>query len=74
MSNAESFSAIANKNSSGEDYSQYANIYEILQGKFPGVQISNGEIIIRGMSSMHLYEKMIKTIHKHVHILYLKIY
>jgi len=54
VSNAESFSAIASKNSSGEDYSQYANIYEILQGKFPGVQIINGEIIIRGMSSMQM--------------------
>ena len=54
VSNAESFSALASKNNSGEDYSQYANIYEILQGKFPGVQISNGEIIIRGMSSMQM--------------------
>ena len=54
ISNIESFKAIVNKLNAGEDFSQYANIYEIIQGKFPGVQILNGEIIIRGLNNMEL--------------------
>ncbi len=31
----------------------YSNIYEMIQGRFPGVQIINGEFIIRGNSSIN---------------------
>ena len=51
VSNTESFKVLANKINSGEDFSQYNNIYEIIQGKFAGVQVVNGEIFIRGGSS-----------------------
>ena len=34
------------------DFSQYTDIYDIIRGRFPGVQISGGEIIIRGMNSI----------------------
>ncbi len=54
IGNVESFNAIVSKLNNDEDFSQYSNIYEIIQGKFPGVQILNGEIIIRGLSSLEL--------------------
>ncbi len=52
VSNAESFNAIASMQNDEEDFTQYANIYEIIQGRFPGVQISNGYIIIRGVNRL----------------------
>jgi TonB-dependent SusC/RagA subfamily outer membrane receptor len=33
------------------DYSSYRNIHEILTGNFPGLQIQNGEIVIRNTAS-----------------------
>jgi len=33
------------------DFSQYNNIYEIIRGRFPGVEISGGEVIVRGTST-----------------------
>ncbi len=54
LKDAESFRAIASKVDDDEDYSQYANIYEILQGKFSGVQINNGDVILRGFNTMQL--------------------
>ncbi len=50
VSNAENFTAIAKTHNGDEDFSQYGNIYEIIQDKFPGVQIINGELIIRGFN------------------------
>lgn len=50
IGNVENFNAIASVPENNEDFSQYANIYEIIQGRFPGVQISNGYIIIRGVN------------------------
>ena len=35
----------------GINYSQYNNIYEILTGNFTGVQIINGEVIVRSSAS-----------------------
>ncbi len=54
IGNVESFNAIVSKLNNDEDFSNYSNIYEIIQGKFPGVQILNGEIIIRGLNSLEL--------------------
>jgi TonB-dependent SusC/RagA subfamily outer membrane receptor len=33
------------------DFSNYSNIYELIRGRFSGVEIINGEIIIRGQKS-----------------------
>jgi TonB-dependent SusC/RagA subfamily outer membrane receptor len=35
------------------DFSQYSNLYEVIRGRFAGVQIVNGEIIIRGQNSIN---------------------
>jgi TonB-dependent SusC/RagA subfamily outer membrane receptor len=45
--------AVANLNSGDMDFSQYSNMYELIRGRFAGVQISNGEIIIRGQNSIN---------------------
>lgn len=35
------------------DFSQYTDIYELIKGRFAGVQVQNGEIIIRGPNSFN---------------------
>lgn len=35
------------------DYSRYQNIYEALTGNFPGLQIQNGEVIIRNSATFN---------------------
>jgi len=40
--------AISSLNEKDMDFSQYTDIYDIIRGRFTGVQISGGEIIIRG--------------------------
>lgn len=50
----EKLNSVANLNSDDMDFSQYSNLYEVIQGRFSGVQISNnGEIIIRGLNSIY---------------------
>lgn len=44
--------AVSNLNSGELDFSQYQNIYDIISGRFPGVHVENGEIIIRGSQSI----------------------
>lgn len=44
--------AISNLNEKDMDFSQYSDIYDIIIGRFPGVQISGGEIIIRGIHTI----------------------
>jgi TonB-dependent SusC/RagA subfamily outer membrane receptor len=34
------------------DFSQFTDIYEIITGRFPGVQIVNGEIIVQGRHTL----------------------
>jgi len=36
-----------------QDYSQFINIYEAVRVKFPGVQVVNGEFMIRGPHSLN---------------------
>lgn len=50
---ADKLNAIAALNKDDFDYTRYDNIYEIIQSSFSGVQIVNGEIIIRGSSSFN---------------------
>ncbi|MDB4582038.1 TonB-dependent receptor plug domain-containing protein [Draconibacterium sp.] len=44
--------SISSMNRNEMDFSQYTDIYEIIRGRFPGVEIRNGEIIIRGTSTL----------------------
>ncbi|MFN2337116.1 MAG: TonB-dependent receptor plug domain-containing protein, partial [Bacteroidales bacterium] len=37
-----------------EAYGSYTNIYELIQGKVPGVQVTGNKITIRGIGSMNL--------------------
>ncbi len=53
VTDRDKLNAVANINSGDFDFSQYSNIYELIQGRFPGVQIINGEIIIRGINSIN---------------------
>ncbi|MCG6188551.1 TonB-dependent receptor plug domain-containing protein [Maribellus maritimus] len=43
--------ALSNLNDDDIDFSKYADIYEILQGRFSGVRVVNGEVIVRGKNT-----------------------
>lgn len=53
VSDADKLNAVASLNTDDLDFSQYNNIYELIRGRFAGVQVSNGEIIIRGINSIN---------------------
>lgn len=53
VKNADKLNAVANLNSDDMDFSMYSNMYELIRGRFGGVQIVNGEIIIRGVNSIN---------------------
>jgi TonB-dependent SusC/RagA subfamily outer membrane receptor len=44
--------ALLTLNNNDVDFSNYSNMYELIQGRFTGVQVSNGEIIIRGINTV----------------------
>jgi TonB-dependent SusC/RagA subfamily outer membrane receptor len=50
----ERLNSLASLNNNDLDFSQYSNIYELIRGRFAGVQIINDEIIIRGQNSINL--------------------
>ena len=50
---SEKLNAVSNLNNDDVDFSQYSNMYELIRGRFPGVQVMNGEIIIRGVNSIN---------------------
>ena len=43
--------AMSSQNENNFNFSRYRNIYEVLAGNFPGVQVINGEVIIRSSNS-----------------------
>lgn len=45
--------AVSNLNNNDVDFSMYTNMYELIRGRFAGVQVVNGEIIIRGVNSIN---------------------
>lgn len=49
----EKLNAVASLNNDDVDFSMYTNMYELIRGRFAGVQVSNGEIIIRGNNSIN---------------------
>jgi len=53
VKNADKLNAVANLNNNDLDFSMYSNMYELIRGRFGGVQIVNGEIIIRGVNSIN---------------------
>ena len=44
--------AVSSLNEGEMDFSQYHDIYDIIKGRFAGVQVEGGEIIIRGVQSV----------------------
>lgn len=53
VSDRDKLNALATLNNNDVDFSQYSNIYELIKGRFAGVQVVNGEIIIRGVNSIN---------------------
>ena len=53
VSDKEKLVAVANLNKNDVDFSQYSNMYELLRGRFSGVQVAGNSIIIRGISSIN---------------------
>lgn len=53
VSDREKLNALATLDNRDVDFSQYSNIYELIKGRFAGVQVVNGEIIIRGVNSIN---------------------
>lgn len=50
---ADKLNAVATLDNKDLDFSQYSNMYELIQGRFAGVQIINGDIVIRGVNSIN---------------------
>ena len=47
------FAILASINKDDMDFSQYSNMLELIRGRFAGVQVVGGEIIIRGVNSIN---------------------
>lgn len=53
VADRDKLNALAQLNNNDADFSQYSTIEELIKGRFAGVQIINGEVIIRGISSIN---------------------
>ena len=53
VKDADKLNAVASLNKGDLDFSQYNNIYELIKGRFAGVQVTNAGIIIRGINSIN---------------------
>ncbi len=53
VTDRDKLNALATLNEDDMDFSQYSNLYEVIKGRFAGVQVVNGEIIIRGPNSIN---------------------
>lgn len=53
VTDRDKLNAVASLNTGDVDFSQYSNMYDLIRGRFAGVQIMNGEIIIRGINSIN---------------------
>ena len=51
--------SVSSMSNNDMDFSQYANMYDLIQGKLPGVEIFNGDVIIRGVSSINNHAALI---------------
>ena len=52
VSDAERLNSVSNLNNDDVDFSQYSDVFELIRGRFPSVQVINNEIIIRGQNSL----------------------
>ena len=52
-SERDKLNAVANLTNDETDFSSYSNMIDLIQGRFAGVQVENGEIIIRGIRSLN---------------------
>ncbi len=53
VKDADKLNAVSNLSNKDVDFSMYSNIYELIRGRFAGVQVVNGEIVIRGVNSIN---------------------
>jgi TonB-dependent SusC/RagA subfamily outer membrane receptor len=53
VKDADKLNAVSNLSNKDVDFSMYSNMYELIRGRFAGVQVVNGEIIIRGVNSIN---------------------
>ena len=54
VTDRDKLNAVASLNNDDIDFSHYSDIYELIRGRFGGVQIIGNEIIIRGVNSLNL--------------------
>jgi TonB-dependent SusC/RagA subfamily outer membrane receptor len=45
--------AVSNLQQENNEYCNYSNIYELIRGRFAGVEVENGQVIIRGNRSFY---------------------
>jgi TonB-dependent SusC/RagA subfamily outer membrane receptor len=50
---SEKLNAVSTLNNKDVDFSMYSNMNELIRGRFAGVQVINGEVIIRGVNSIN---------------------
>lgn len=53
VSEANRSSAVSGLNDNDTEFTRYKDMYELIQSNFAGVQIRNGEILVRGASSFN---------------------
>ena len=53
VKDVDKLNAVSSLNNNDMDFSMYSNMYELIRGRFAGVQIINGEIIVRGVNSIN---------------------
>ncbi|QGY42650.1 TonB-dependent receptor plug domain-containing protein [Maribellus comscasis] len=51
VSDVNRLNALSNLNDDDLDFSKYTDIYEILRGRFSGVRVVDGEVIVRGKNT-----------------------
>lgn len=54
VSDHDKLNAVASLNKDDVDFSQYSNMFDLIRGRFAGVQVNGNEIIIRGVNSINL--------------------
>lgn len=50
---SDKLNAVSSLDNSDIDFSQYSNMYELIRGRFSGVQVVNSDIVIRGVNSLY---------------------
>lgn len=53
VKDADKLNAVASLNQNDANFSAYRNIFELVQGRFAGVQVANGNFYIRGVNSIN---------------------